>query len=135
MPTASLTDLDLEGGTADSDERGLATTVHVVTLAAQVLTAGLLHVFVPAVSLFLLGSKSRWLRAHVTEQLNFQLTYLLTSLVLGALIFITFGLGTIVALPVLAVLFVVDVVCSIKAALAASRGDTYRFPFSIRLIG
>jgi uncharacterized Tic20 family protein len=135
MPTSSVIDVDLPNSrAADSDERGLATTVHVVTLAAQVLTAGLAHVLVPAVSLFLFQSKSAWLKGHIKEQLNFQITYVVMSVILGVLTFFTFGLGAIVAVPVLLVLFIADIVCSIKAALAATRGDTYEFPFSIRLI-
>jgi uncharacterized protein len=135
MPTSSVIDVDLPNSRAtDSDERGLATTVHVVTLAAQLLTAGLAHVFVPAVALFLFQSKSAWLKGHIKEQLNFQITYLVVAAITAVLTFFTFGLGAIVAVPVLLVLFIADIVCSIKAALAATRGDTYEFPFSIRLI-
>lgn len=132
------TDIDLESSSmasqSDTEERGLAVTMHVVTLAAQVLSAGLLHVFVPAVSLFLLSGKSAWLKTHVKEQLNFQITFLLFSVLTGVVGIFTFGIGLFVMLPVLLVLFIADIVCSIQAAMAASRGETYRFPFSIRLV-
>lgn len=124
-----------------ADERTFAVSVHVATLAAQVLTAGLLHVLVPAVALVLSTHKSEWLRDHVREQLNFQITYVLflgATAVAFFLGFFTYGLGWLLGLGlalIVAVLFVVDLVCSVLAALAASRGDEYRFPFTIRVVG
>jgi uncharacterized protein len=124
-----------------ADDRSLAVTVHIATLAAQVLTAGLLHVLVPAVALALTHHPSEWLREHAREQLNFQITYLLfvgATAVAFFLGFFTYGLGWIVGLGlalIVAVLFVVDLVCSVLAAIAASRGDDYRFPFAIRVVG
>jgi uncharacterized Tic20 family protein len=129
---------DVMNASDAQEERGLAVTVHLVTLAAQVLTAGLLHVVVPAVSLVLFGGKSEFLRGHVKEQLNFQLTYLVLAAAVGVCFFLgwfTLGLGWLVGIVLavaLGVMFVVDLVCSVLAALAASRGDTYSFPFSIR---
>jgi uncharacterized Tic20 family protein len=134
-----LVDIDpiIEDGYAqvrNADEKGMAVTMHVVTLAAQILTGGLLHVFVPAVSLVLMHNKSAWLKRHVKEQLNFQLTFLAASLVGGLIAFFTLGIGLIVVAPILVILFVADIVCSIQAALRASRGQDYQFPFSIRIV-
>ncbi len=125
-----------------TEEQSVAVSLHLVTLAAQVFTAGLLDILVPLAAFFIFGSRSAWLQGHVKEQLNFQLTFLIVSalvavalVVLGVL---TFGVGLIVLIPVAVVvlggLWIVDIICSIKAAMAASRGESYRFPFSLRLI-
>ena len=134
MASSPLFDMDTTSRAADSDERGYATTMHIVTFGAQLMTAGLLHVLVPAVSLFLFQNKSEWLKEHVKEQLNFQITYLIVSGLVAVFTFVTFGLGALVALPVLFIFFAIDIVCSVYAAMAASRGETYRFPFSFRFI-
>ena len=39
-----------------------------------------------------------------------------------------------VVVPTLIVLFVTDIVCSIKAAIAAHHGEDYRFPLTLELI-
>jgi uncharacterized Tic20 family protein len=121
-------------GVIDDDERNLATTLHLVTIAAQVMTAGLLHVLVPTAALFFVRRRQPWLREHVTEQLNFQITYLLVSAVVAVVSAATFGIGALVALPVLFVFFCIDVVASVQAARAAHDGRSYRFPWSLRFL-
>ena len=116
-------------------DRDLAMGTHLATLAAAVFSGGLLDIIVPAIVYVFVKDKSAFLQSHVRHQLNFQLTNLLVAIVMVVFSIITGGLGAIIAVPVLAVYFLVDVVCSIKACLAASRGEEYQFPFSLNLIG
>ena len=62
------------------------------------------------------------------EALNFQITIMIASVVAGVTACI--GVGFIVG----AVVGVADLVFSIMACLAASKGEHYRYPASIRLI-
>lgn len=119
---------------ASRDDKNLAVATHVGTIAAAVFSGGLLHVIVPAVAHFALGDKSEFLREHTKNQLNFQVTYLAVLAAAVVLSVITFGVGAIVAVPAVLFFFVLDMVTSIRAALAASRGEEYKFPMSLHLV-
>ncbi len=62
------------------------------------------------------------------EALNFQITLMLAGIVAGATSCIGIGL---ILLPVVVIL---DLVFSIMACVAASKGQHYRYPVSIRLV-
>jgi len=69
------------------------------------------------------------------EVLNFQISYTLYSLVLGAVIGgLSLILIGIFLTPLLAVLWIAWVVLMILAAIKASKGDFYKYPFTIRFI-
>lgn len=116
------------------EERNYAVVTHLATLAAMLFSGGLLHVFVPAVAWFLFKDKSTFLKDHARQQLNFQLTFVIAAMVGAVATFATVGVGALVVVPLLVVLFATDIVCSIKAALAAHRGEDYRFPFTLELL-
>lgn len=101
----------------------------------------------PAVLLFAATDKSPFARRHAKESLNYQV-----SLVFDALAIVLVGglAGTavyvatekqfaamITAIAVMTLLMLVmmvfEVVCIIKAATAAHRGQDYRYPLTIRL--
>ncbi len=119
---------------APTEDRSYATVTHLVTLAAMLFSGGLLHVLVPAVAWMVFKDKSAFLKEHARQQLNFQLTFVLAALVGALVTLVTVGLGAIVVVPFLVVLFVTDIVCSIKAAMAAHRGEDYRFPLTLDLV-
>ncbi len=62
------------------------------------------------------------------EALNFQITLMLAGIVAGA----TSCLG--IGLILLPVIMILDLVFSIMACVAASKGQHYRYPVSIRLV-
>ncbi len=62
------------------------------------------------------------------EALNFQITLMLAGIVAGATSCIGIGL---ILLPLIMIL---DLVFSIMACVAASKGQHYRYPVSIRLV-
>ena len=71
---------------------------------------------------------SPFVAAHALEALNFNLTVLLAAVVcvLLMLVFVGFLLGT--------ALFVAWLVFTLVAAIKASEGENYRYPFSLRLV-
>lgn len=119
---------------ATMDDKNLAVITHIATIAAAVFTAGVLDIIVPAVAYFVFRDHSRFLKDHVKHQLNFQLTNLLVAIAAVVFSVVTFGFGLVVALPAIALYFVMDIVCSIRAAMAASRGEDYEFPLTIDFI-
>jgi uncharacterized Tic20 family protein len=74
------------------------------------------------------GEKDPFVRHHAAEALNFQLTLLIAYLVSFVLMFVLIGF---LLIPVLIVL---GIVFPIIAAMAASRGEWYRYPISIRMV-
>lgn len=71
---------------------------------------------------------------HALEALNFNITVDLIVVVGLFLSLMTFGLGLLIVGPVLLVVGILWLVFTIQAALAASRGERYRYPMSIRLV-
>ena len=72
--------------------------------------------------------ESEFVAAHAKEALNFNISVLLGALacMLLMLVFIGFLLGT--------ALFVAWLVMMLIAAIKASEGQAYRYPFSLRLV-
>lgn len=72
--------------------------------------------------------QSAFVAEHAREALNFNITVVLAALVcmLLMLVFVGFILG--------AALFIVWLVLTLVAAIKASEGSVYRYPFSLRLV-
>ncbi len=65
---------------------------------------------------------------HGKEALNFQITVLIAMSAAGLLSFVCIGF---LLMPII---WLVDMIFCILAALAASRGEEYRYPMTIRLV-
>ena len=70
--------------------------------------------------------------AQAKEALNFQITIYLIALALWILLFTV--IFTIVAIPGLIILGIVDIVLIIVASIKVNEGVAYRYPFNLRLI-
>lgn len=98
-----------------------------MAMLAQLL--GLLSGFVGPLVIYLVnGEKDPFVRHHASESLNFQLTLLIAWLVTFALMLVLVGF---LLFPVV---LVGGYVFGILATMAASRGEWYRFPISIRMV-
>jgi uncharacterized Tic20 family protein len=71
---------------------------------------------------------------HAREALNFNLSVIIYAVVAGVLSVVTLGLALLVVVPAAAIAFVAYLVVSVQATLAASRGTTYRYPLTMRLV-
>ncbi|MEV0664125.1 DUF1707 and DUF4870 domain-containing protein [Actinomadura luteofluorescens] len=101
----------VEGGTATGEDRMLAAAAHAV--AVPTLFVG------PLVLMLLSGKRSPYVRRQAAEAVNFQLTLLLLTIV-------TFGVGGVV--------YAVAWVLSAVAAVFALTGQTFRYPWILRLV-
>lgn len=78
------------------------------------------------------ASESPFLDDHGRESVNFQLSLLLYAVVgTVAIAIVTFGLGLI---PWIAFLFILRIYGCVKGAMAANRGEFYRYPMCIRFL-
>ena len=74
------------------------------------------------------GSESEVVLAHTREVLNFQLTIL--GLVVAGFVLLSTGIGWIVIAAALAQ----SMVQTVRGARAASRSETFEYPFTLRLL-
>lgn len=82
----------------------------------------------PLVVLLIRGDRSRFVRTHTVEALNFNLSVLLYAIVGGILTLVFVGF------VILAVVGILWLVCTVLATVKASNGESYRYPLTIRLV-
>lgn len=105
---------------SDSDARTYVTIAH----------AG--NIIFPAVApliMWLIGKdKSRFVDTEAKEALNFGILAMIVYIVSSILAFIIIGVFTWLAMAVIALIF------GIQGAMKANKGESYRYPFSLRLV-
>ena len=98
-----------------------------MAVLAQVL--GILTGLIGPLIIYLVnGEKDPYVRHHSSEALNFQLTVLIAYLVSFVLMLVLIGFLLFFVVWVLAIIW------GIQAAIAANRGEWYRYPVSIRFV-
>lgn len=108
--------------TATSDDNTIAMLVHL---------SGIILSFIVPLIIWLVNKDNpskKFLTENAKEALNFQITLLIAYFVSGILMVVVIGFLTYFAAWVACVVF------SIIAGLAASKGETYRYPLTLRLI-
>lgn len=119
-----------ESGLAPTNEdKNLAMLAHLTGGLGAVLS-GFLGPLGPAIIWVLKKDESAFVAEQAREALNFQITLLIiiaTGTVLG---FVTCGIGFVLV----AAAWVLALVFGIISSLAVSKGETYRYPFNIRLV-
>lgn len=105
-----------------ADEKLWATLIHL---------GGILFNFLPALlGYLLLKDRGPFIRAHTATALNFQITLVIAYVAVWVLGIITAGIGFILAAP----LGILSVILMIIAAVAANKGQSYTYPFTITFV-
>jgi uncharacterized Tic20 family protein len=105
---------------ANDNEKNIAVVTHIT---------GIFFSFFPGLIVWLLKKdESPYLGEQAREALNFQITLLIAYVVSGILVIILVGI------LLVWLVWVANIIFSIIAAIAASKGENYRYPFSLRLI-
>ena len=86
------------------------------------------HILGPVLVYILKKNDSPFIEDQAKESINFQITMSLYAVISGLLTIILIGFA------LLAVVFILDFVLVIIAALKANEGIIYRYPFTIRII-
>jgi uncharacterized Tic20 family protein len=116
---------------AASDTTTWAMAAHLTALAS--LFVGL--PFIGPLIVFVTKQENPFVRRHAVEALNFNLSIMLYAVVLALATFVLlFVLVGALLIPLFAVVFVAWVIFTIVAAVAASRGEEYRYPLTIRFV-
>lgn len=83
----------------------------------------------PLIIMLTTGARDPYVRANAVEALNFNLTMLIAYLALMPVAFLTVvGFAGYFFLPVVAIIF------QVMGAVAANRGELYRYPLNIRMV-
>lgn len=98
---------------------GMATLAHAL---------GIFTGFVGAMIIYLVEKDEGYVKDQAKEALNFQITIAICYVISWVLIFVLIG-GLLVWIVYLA-----NLILCIVAAIAASKGQDYRYPFALRLI-
>lgn len=110
-----------------ADQRMWAVLTHLSPLAASLVGVPVLG---PLVAYVIFKDRGPFIRSQTVEALNFQIFSLIVAVVAGVLGVLTLGVG----LLVFALLIPAWLVFMILAAVAANRGEDYRYPLNWRLI-
>lgn len=103
-----------------NNERNIVTITHL---------GGIFFSFIPALVVWLLKKDdSAYIAAEAKEALNFQITLLLAQLAAYVLIVVLVGF------LLLGLIWLWNIVFCIIAAISSSKGEHYRYPFTLRLI-
>lgn len=113
-----ITPNDIE--TPSSDDKNIATITHL---------GGTVFSFIPGLIVWILKKDdSAYLNDQAKEALNFQITIALAMFVSSILVWLLIGF---ILIPVV---WILNIVFCIIAAIATSKGELYRYPLSLRLI-
>jgi uncharacterized protein len=103
-----------------SDDKNIATVTHL---------GGTVFSFIPGLLVWILKKDDNaYIADQAKEALNFQITVLIASFVASILIWLLIGF---ILLPII---WMVNIVFCIIAAIASSKGELYRYPLCLRLI-
>jgi len=105
---------------SDSDQRLWATLAHIGPI--------IIGFVAPLVIWLVYRERGQYVADQSKEALNFQITVAIAAAISGLLVFAIIGL---VLLPIV---LIVALVLMIMAAIAANKGQAYRYPFSLRLV-
>ena len=109
-----------EISTPSNDDKNIATVTHL---------GGTVFSFIPALIVWILKKDdSAYIADQAKEALNFQITVLIGQFIAAVLAIILFGF------LFMGLIWLANVVLCIIAAISTSKGETYRYPFCLRLI-
>ncbi len=116
-PTQASTQVNIS---PSNDDKNIATVTHL---------GGTVFSFVPGLLVWILKKdENAYLSEQAKEALNFQISVLIGYLIAGVLAWVLIGF---ILMPLI---WLLNVVFCIIAAISTSKGETYRYPLCLRLI-
>ena len=113
----------------ERDEKNLAMLVHLLPFLGFMIPG--MNIVIPLVLWFMKRDQSPYLDHHAREELNFQITI---SVALAVWIALKMMLVGLLLLPLIPIAIILVLVFMVRAAIMASRGEYYKYPFTLRLV-
>ena len=120
---------------ASSSERTYALFTHLVGLVS--LSSGgvpLLGLIGTIIMWRIKAAESPFLDDHGREATNFQLSLILYTILGVVFTVVTLGFGALLSVPGMIVMIVLAIIGQVRGAMAANRGEFYRYPCCVRFI-
>lgn len=112
---------DVTVNVPSNDEKNIATITHL---------GGTVFSFIPALVVWVLKKDdSTFVADQAKEALNFQITIAIAMFIAGSIL-----TWLLIGFAIMPVIWIANIILCILAAIATSKGETYRYPFCIRLI-
>lgn len=108
-----------------TDEKLWATLTHISPVVAGIVGLPFLG---PLIIYLVLRDRGPFIRWHSAQSLNFQLTVLIAYIVSGLLTLVVVGFFLLIAVAIASLVFM------ILAAIAANRGEYYKYPLTIQFV-
>jgi uncharacterized Tic20 family protein len=124
-------------GDVPADQRQWAMFAHLSAIAGAVLTSGVggWGTFLGPLVIWLVKKDTMpFVDDQAKEALNFNITVALVFFALWVLVFVTLGIGFVVAIPAWLLIGIAWLVFTILAAVKSNEGVAYRYPFTLRLV-
>jgi len=116
-----------------TDEKNWALFVHLSALLSLVVLGGLTFVG-PLIIWLIKKDQSKFVDWHGKEALNFILIEFIASAICVVGSIVTCGFGALIFIPILIAIVVYSIIIWIIAAMKASSGEYYRYPYVPRLL-
>jgi len=120
-----------------ADQRQWAMFAHLSAIAGAVLTSGIggWGTFLGPLIIWLVKKDTMpFVDDQAKEALNFNITVAIVFFALWVLVFVTLGIGLLIAIPAWFIIGIAWLVFTIIAAIKANDGVAYRYPFTMRLV-
>lgn len=114
---------------ATDDEKTWAMLAHLSLLGHMVLP--FVSIIAPIVIYVTKRETSPYVEDHARDAINFQITLILYHLIAIPLAIVTCGVGA-VLVPIA---YILGLIGMVMAAIAANRGEYFRYPMTFRLVG
>lgn len=110
----------------NSDEKTLALFSHLGGVAGNIIPFG--NILLPLIIWQTQKEKSPFVTHHSKNALNFQITMMIALIISAILIFVIVGIFLVIGIAIF------SLVVSIIAAIKASNGENYQYPFSFKFV-
>lgn len=113
----------------DRHEKNLATLAHLLSFIGFIVPG--MNIVIPLIIWIMKRKQSPYIDHHAREELNFQITLTLVYCIWIALKIMLVGF---LLLPLIPIIIIMVFIFVVRAAMKASQGIYYIYPFSLRLI-
>jgi hypothetical protein len=118
----------MEESMAEEETRPAPAKGKETTMAVLAHVLGIVIGFIGPLVIYLVGKDDQYGKEQAKEALNFQITVLIGLIIGGILTMVVIGIIVIWAIGI------INLILCIMAAVAASKGEDYRYPFALRLV-
>jgi uncharacterized Tic20 family protein len=117
-----------------SDERQWAMFSHLSMIASNIITGAIGGFIGPLIMWLVKKDTMPWAGEQAKEVLNFSILVTAIMVAMWLLTVVTFGIGGLLAFPVMVIVGIGALVFNIIAAMKTNEGVAYRYPINFRII-